>query len=79
MMATARWATARWDMTTTTMATGNDDDDDDDNDKDDDATARGRQSRRYWDGATLKTMAMTTTMATAQGKGVSRDLKKRYS
>jgi len=24
-------------------------------------------------------MAMTTTMATAQGKGVSRDLKKRYS
>jgi hypothetical protein len=32
MMATAiaRWAAARWDMTTTMMVTGNGDDDDDD-------------------------------------------------
>ncbi len=33
-MATARWATARHDMTTTTMATGDDDNNDDDDDGD---------------------------------------------
>jgi hypothetical protein len=55
MMATVRWATARRDMTATTMAMGDDNGDDNDN--------NGK-------GATLKTMATTTTMATAQGKGV---------
>ena len=37
MMAMAQWATARWDMTTTMMATG-DDDDDEDEDNDGDGT-----------------------------------------
>jgi hypothetical protein len=32
-MATARWAVARQDATTMTMATGDDDDDDDDDDR----------------------------------------------
>jgi len=63
--ATARWAVARWDTMTTTMATDDNDDNDDDDD-DDGNGATGDGIQRQWRQRWRRTTTTMRSMATVQ-------------